>query len=33
MRQEDKDRLATWMAAFAIVTIFFSIVYAAIVGC
>ena len=33
MRQEEKDRIATWLAAFALVALFVSIGYVFIVGC
>jgi hypothetical protein len=33
MRQEEKDRIAAWLAAFSLVVLFATIAYAAIVGC
>jgi len=33
MRQEEKDRIAAWLAAFSLVTLFIGIVYVIIVGC
>ena len=33
LSQEEKDRIATWLAAFALVALFVSIGYVFIVGC
>jgi hypothetical protein len=33
MRQEERDRIAAWLAAFSLLSLFIGITYALVVGC